>query len=108
MSVSNSEIKVHQSYDTFSLRISNPLDGIESPEKEATGLVRAIVAGLSQHHDGIEKLIGGVLELDPDNYDVVISGTPRDTSQLGGKYVEYMLTVSIFPRVDAGKSKGIR
>lgn len=108
MSVSNSKIKVHDAYDTFSLRISNPIEGIKSVEEKTTGLVRAIIAGLSKHHDGIEELIGSVLELDSDDYDVVISGTPRDTSQLGGKHVEYMLTMSIFPRVDAGKSKGIR
>lgn len=103
MSVSNSKIKISKQHETFSIRIENPLEGIEDIEKKTTGFVRAIIAGLSQHHDGIEELLGIVLELDPINYDVVISGTSRDTSQLGGKHIEFMFTVSIFPRVDAGK-----
>lgn len=104
MPISDSEIKANPKYETFSIRVKNPLSGIKSTEEETTGFVRAIIGTLSKHSDGIEECIGSVLELNPEDYDVVISGTSRDTSQLGGRHVEYMFTVSIFPRLEPRRS----
>ena len=93
---------------SFCIQTAAPVPGTSHIESRTGPILRRIINNLAGNFDGIEELIGGSLELDPDKYGILISGYPHEVTLDSGKHVQFNIDVSIFPIVDPPQPKKVR
>jgi hypothetical protein len=87
--------------------IPAPVPGTEDGEDTAVAFNRAIVGYIAKYSDGIASAIRESLEMDHDDYAILLSGSVVNLARMDGNHCGYSLQFTICPKPPVRDKKDI-